>query len=111
VALDGWIKAGDNFVLVDLRDAEAAEKGFIPGAIGIPAKDLASWKERFPGNKKAPIILYDAAQASPEAFATVRGWGYANTSVLRQGIGSWQGRAGLGRGAWRRSTRSSSPAR
>lgn len=91
VALDGWIKAGDNFVLVDLRDAEVAEKGFIPGAIGIPAKDLASWKERFPGNKKAPIILYDAAQASPEAFTTVRGWGYANTAVLRQGIGSWKG--------------------
>ena len=91
VALDGLIKAGDAFVLIDLREAEAAEKGFIPGAIGIPAKDLAAWKERFPENKKAPIILYDAAQASADAFKTVRGWGYVNTSVLRQGIGSWKG--------------------
>ena len=91
VALDGWIKSGDSFVLVDLRDAAAAEKGFIPGAVGIPAKDLAAWKERFPENKKAPIILYDAAQAGPDAFKTVRGWGYVNTTVLRQGIGSWKG--------------------
>jgi len=91
VALDGWIKSGDSFVLVDLRDAAAAEKGFIPGAVGVPAKDLAAWKERFPENKKAPIILYDAAQASPDAFKTVRGWGYVNTTVLRQGIGSWKG--------------------
>ena len=91
VALDGWIKGGESFVLVDLRDAALAEKGYIPGAIGIPAKDLASWKDRFPDNKKAPIILYDAAQANPDVFKTVRGWGYVNTSVLREGIGSWKG--------------------
>jgi rhodanese-related sulfurtransferase len=91
VALESWIKAGENFVLIDLRDAATAETGFIPGAIGIPAKDLASWKDRFPENKKAPIILYDAAQASPEAFKAVRGWGYVNTTVLREGLGSWKG--------------------
>jgi rhodanese-related sulfurtransferase len=91
VALEGWIKGGDAFVLVDLRDAGAAEKGFIPGAIGIPAKDLAAWKDRFPENKKAPIILYDAAQASQDAFKIVRGWGYVNATVLRAGISSWKG--------------------
>ena len=91
VALDGWMKAGDALVLVDLRDAATAEKGFIPGAIGIPVKDLAAWKDRFPENKKAPVILYDAAQASPDAFKAVRGWGYVNTTVLREGLGSWKG--------------------
>jgi rhodanese-related sulfurtransferase len=91
VGLETWMKSDEAFVLVDLRDSEAAAKGFIPGAIGIPAKDLASWKDRFPENKKAPIILYDAAQASPEAFKTVRGWGYANTAVLMGGIASWKG--------------------
>ena len=89
--LETWIKGGEAFVLIDLRDAETAEKGFIPGAIGIPAKDLVLWKERFPENKKAPIVLYDAAQASLEVFKDVRGWGYVNTTVLRAGIGSWKG--------------------
>ena len=91
VALEGWIKAGESLVLVDLRDASSAAKGFIPGAIGIPAKELAAWKDRFPENKKAPVILYDAAQASLDAFKIVRGWGYVNTTVLREGIGSWKG--------------------
>ncbi len=91
MALENWIKGGEPFVLIDLRDAATAGKGFIPGAIGIPAKDLSSWKDRFPENKKAPVILYDAAQASLEAFKTVRGWGYVNTTVLREGIGSWKG--------------------
>ena len=91
VALETWIKGGENFVLIDLRDAATAEKGFIPGAIGIPAKDLGAWKDRFPENKKAPVILYDGAQASLDAFKVVRGWGYVNTSVLREGISSWKG--------------------
>jgi rhodanese-related sulfurtransferase len=96
VGLETWMKGGEPFVLVDLRDPETAAKGFIPGAIGIPAKDLAAWKERFPENKKAPIVLYDAAQASAEAFKTVRGWGYANTTVLTGGIGSWKGELATG---------------
>ena len=96
VGLETWMKGGEPFVLVDLRDAETAAKGFIPGAIGIPAKDLAAWKDRFPENKKAPVVLYDAAQASPEAFKTVRGWGYANTAVLLGGITSWKGELATG---------------
>ena len=96
VGLETWMKAGEPFVLVDLREAPEAEKGSIPGAIGIPAKDLAAWKERFPDNKKAPVVLYDAAQASPEAFKTVRGWGYANTAVLLGGIASWKGELKIG---------------
>lgn len=91
VALESWIKGGESFVLIDLREPGTAEKGSIPGAIGIPAKDLAAWKDRFPENRKAPIVLYDAAQAGPDAFRTVRGWGYVNTTVLRGGIGSWKG--------------------
>ncbi|HEY6000771.1 MAG TPA: rhodanese-like domain-containing protein [bacterium] len=96
VGLETWMKAGEPFVLVDLRDPEAAAKGFIPGAIGIPAKDLAAWKERFPENKKAPIVIYDGAQAGAEAFKTVRGWGYVNATVLVGGITSWKGELATG---------------
>ena len=91
VGLETWMKAGEAFVLVDLRERSEAEKGHIPGAIGIPAQELAAWKDRFPENKKAPVVLYDAAQASPEAFKAVRGWGYTNTAVLMNGIASWKG--------------------
>lgn len=96
VGLESWMKAGEPFVLVDLREPAVAEKGFIPGAVGIPAKDLAAWKDRFPEKKTAPIVLYDAAQASPEAFKTVRGWGYPNATVLMNGIASWKGELATG---------------
>jgi len=91
VALENWIKAGSSFVLVDLRDPAEAAKGSISNSIGVPAKDLAAWKDRFPENKKAPIVLVDAAQANAETFATVRGWGYVNASVLKGGLSSWKG--------------------
>ena len=75
-------------VLIDLRDAAQAEKGFIPGAVSIPAKDLSSVKDRFPADKSAPIILYSDS-LNAEAFKAVRSMGYANTSVLNNGIAGW----------------------
>ena len=96
VALETWIKGGEPFVLIDLRDPETAAKGFVPGAIGIPAQDLPAWKDRFPENKKAPVVLYDVGQAGSESFKTVRGWGYVNTTMLRDGIASWKGELATG---------------
>jgi len=98
-ALETWIKGGEPFVLVDLRDPAIVAKGFIPGAIGIPAIDLPAWKDRFPENKKAPVVLYDAAEAGSEPFKTVRGWGYVNTTVLRGGFASWKGELATGAAA------------
>ncbi len=75
-------------VIIDLRDVKEAEKGFIPGAVSITAKDLAAAKDRFPTDKSAPIILY-ADKLDEEAFKTVRTWGYGNTSLLNGGIAAW----------------------
>ncbi|HET8541556.1 MAG TPA: rhodanese-like domain-containing protein [Anaeromyxobacter sp.] len=71
-------------------------QGFIPSAVNVPAKDLAAWKERFPKDTKAPIVLYDASDAGLEPFATVRGWGYPNTSVLSGGRAAWTGKVATG---------------
>lgn len=75
-------------VLVDLRDVKTAEQGFIPGAVSVPAKDLSAAKDGFPGDKSAPIFLY-ADRMDEAAFKTVRGWGYANTSLLNGGFAAW----------------------
>jgi rhodanese-related sulfurtransferase len=96
LAVESWIKAGDSFVLVDLRDPVAAQSGFIPGAVNVPAKQLAASKARFPEEKKAPVVLYDGGQAGAEAFATVRGWGFVNTSVLAGGRAAWTGEVRTG---------------
>jgi rhodanese-related sulfurtransferase len=81
-------------VLVDLRGKRAARKGHISGAVNIPAKKLARAKEQFPKQKSAPVILYTDEGIDKAAFATVRGWGYGNASVLNGGLSGWKAAGG-----------------
>jgi len=106
--LPGWKKAGgmvvmpknglkkmihedDSYVLIDLRSKKEATEGHIKGAVSIPQSELAAAKEKFPQDKSAPIILYNAGQTSMESFALVRGWGYKNATVLDGGTKGWDG--------------------
>ncbi len=78
-------------VLVDVRPVDEAKKGHIPRAVDIQAKDMAQAKEKFPNDKSAPIVLYaNDTKAAADVFKTVRGWGYANTTVLEGGMGAWK---------------------
>lgn len=80
-------------VLIDLRPAEKAKKGFIPGAVSVPANELPSAKEKFPSDKSAPVILYGDVSVN-DAFKTVRNWGYPNVTVLNGGIAAWENAGG-----------------
>lgn len=78
-------------VLIDVRSSDDAEKGHLKGAVNISAKDISTAKDRFPADKKAPVVLYSSdASSAMDAFKVVRGWGYANASVLNGGIESWK---------------------
>jgi len=88
-ALKDFIEKDIAHVLVDLRAAKAAQKGFIKGAVSIPAKDLASAKDKFPADKSAPIILYSDKEDAA-AYKTVTKWGYKNASLLSGGIEAWK---------------------
>lgn len=77
-------------VLIDLRPADEAKKGVIPGAFSVPASEVSTAKDRFPADKKAPIVLYSSdAESAMAAFRIVRGWGFANTSFLDGGVEAW----------------------
>ncbi len=78
-------------VIIDLRPADEVKKEHIKDAVSIPLKDVETAKDRFPADKKAPIILYaDDDKAAADAFKIVRGWGYTNASVLKGGIKAWK---------------------
>lgn len=78
-------------VIIDLRDKEIAKREHIKGAVSIPSKEIEVSKEKFPADKKAPIILYDDdPKIAEKAFSIVRGWGYANTSILKGGFSAWK---------------------
>jgi rhodanese-related sulfurtransferase len=88
-SLKDYIEKDIAHILVDLRSAGSAEKGFIQGAVSIPAKDLASTKEKFPADKSAPVVLYGDGMID-DAFRIVRGWGYPNVAELRGGVEAWK---------------------
>jgi rhodanese-related sulfurtransferase len=78
-------------VIIDIRPADEVRKEHIKDAVSIPLKTLETAKDRFPADKRAPIILYAAdGKAVADAFKVVRGWGYTNTSILKGGIETWK---------------------
>lgn len=86
--LKNMIEKDMAFVLIDLRSAGEAAKGFIPGAVSVPEKDLAGAKAKFPADLSAPVILYGSGAEA--GFKTVRSWGYKETTVLRDGLEGWK---------------------
>ncbi len=79
-------------VLVDVRPAAAARKGFIKGAVTIPAADMAASISKFPPKeKKPPIIVYDqiCGDDAKNAAKALVAAGYSAT-VLTGGIDAWQ---------------------
>jgi rhodanese-related sulfurtransferase len=80
-------------VLLDVRSAAVAQKGFIKGAVTLPSADVAANISKFPPrDKKPPIIVYDQtggddAKNAAKAMITV---GYTSVTVLTGGMDAWQ---------------------
>src|SRR5512143_3302016 len=57
---DAFLDKDISHVLVDVRPEAEAHKGFIKGAVTMPATEIAANITRFPPkDKKPPIIIYD----------------------------------------------------
>jgi rhodanese-related sulfurtransferase len=80
-------------VLVDVRPVAAAQKGFIKGAVTLPASDIAANISKFPPkDKKPPIIVVDdkgGGDATNSAKALIAA-GYTGVAVLTGGMDAWQ---------------------
>jgi len=94
---EGWIEGDRPHVLVDVRTAAEAAKGFIRGAVTLPAAEVAKSIDTFPPkNKKPPIMLYDqsgGADARSAAQALVDA-GYPMVNVILGGMDAWKAAGG-----------------
>lgn len=82
-------------VIVDVRPADVAVKEHAKGAINIPLAELDKFKDKFPKDKSAPIVIYCAStEAMQKAFSIIRPWGYNNVSYLEGGWEAYK-KAGL----------------
>lgn len=85
------LKAGTPSIIIDLRPAEAARKGHIPGAVSIPLDELTRSFFKFPSDKKAPMVLYAQDTLSAvTGFEIIGHWGgYTNIAVIEDGFEAW----------------------
>ncbi len=79
-------------VVVDLRPVGEAKKGHIAGAVSIPITDIGTAYEKFPRDKKAPIVLYSYdTKSAIQAFEIISVWGgFTNITVLEGGFEEWK---------------------
>jgi rhodanese-related sulfurtransferase len=90
---EAWIEKDIPHVLVDVRPATEAEKGFIKGAVTVPVAEIEKAIAKFPPkDKKAPIMIYDqkggddAAKAAKALIAA----GYAPVDIISGGFDAWK---------------------
>lgn len=89
---DAWIDKTMPHVLIDVRPVPDAEKGFIKGAVSLPAKTVAANIAIFPAKDlKPPIMIYDKnggddAKAAAKALIAA---GYNKVDIITGGFDAW----------------------
>ncbi|HEY6011468.1 MAG TPA: rhodanese-like domain-containing protein [Nitrospirota bacterium] len=90
---EAWIDKDIPHVLIDVRSAKDAGKGFIKGAVSIPVKEIEKSLAKFPPkDKKAPIMIYDQKGGTDalKAAKTLVAAGYAPVDIVTGGFDAWK---------------------
>jgi sulfur-carrier protein adenylyltransferase/sulfurtransferase len=89
------VKARKPAVLIDVRESDEYNDGYIPGASWIPRGKLELRIEDAVPDRSAEVVLYCAGgNRSALAAKSLKELGYTNVSSLAGGYGAWT-RAGL----------------
>lgn len=87
----GLMKGTPRPVIVDVRERADYEKGHLPGAISLPAKEFKAQVESLKLPKIEPVILYDADDArARDATRVLYESGYQGALTLKGGIEAWR---------------------
>ena len=89
---EAWIDKSIPHVLLDVRSAKVAGKGFIKGAVSFPARQAAKLIKTLDIKKNTPVMVYDqkgAKDATTVASALVKA-GFKKVMVLTGGFDAWQ---------------------
>jgi len=90
---EAWIDKDIPHVLLDVRVADEAAKGFVKGAVTFPAKKAAKLvKSLPPKDKKPPVMIYggkDSKQTEKVAAELIKA-GYGKVMIVSGGFDAWQ---------------------
>jgi rhodanese-related sulfurtransferase len=90
---DAWLDKDIPHVLLDVRPAKIASKGFIKGAVSFPEPKAAKLAKKLPASdKNPPVILYDAKDGKQAAKAAklLLAAGYDNVKIISGGFAAWK---------------------
>ena len=90
---DAFIDKDIPNVLIDVRPAAITEKGFIKGAVTLPATEVAANIAKFPPkDKKPPVIIYDGHGGSDAGIAAkaLVSAGYTSVTIVTGGFDAWK---------------------
>src|SRR5512139_2002409 len=89
--LDARIKAGEDFVLVDVREKDEWRQGFIPGAVHVPRGFLEMQAaSKLPDRKKKHVVYCAGGVRSAFAAKVLQDMGYEDVESLNPGYGQWK---------------------
>ena len=78
-------------VLVDVRERDEYEQGYIPGALHIPRGNLESRVERAIPDRSTPVVIYCASgNRSVYAAKTLAELGYEDVVSMSGGFQAWK---------------------
>jgi molybdopterin/thiamine biosynthesis adenylyltransferase/rhodanese-related sulfurtransferase len=85
------LRAGPRPTLIDVRERDEYEQGFIPGAAHIPRGNLESRIEQRVPDRATPLIVYCAAgNRSAYAARTLSELGYTDVVSMAGGFTAWK---------------------
>jgi adenylyltransferase/sulfurtransferase len=85
------LKKGERMVLLDVREKEELELGYLKDSIFIPRASLPERAGSLLPDKHAPIVVYCAAGVrSILAAKTLKEMGYSEVSSMKEGIEGWK---------------------
>jgi len=85
-----FVKDG-NVVLVDLRSADTAARGFLPRAVNIPFDKLKEYEAQLPEYRGAALVFYsDRDDDVLAALELVRDWEYTNATRFPNALEAWK---------------------
>jgi adenylyltransferase/sulfurtransferase len=82
--------AGDDFLLVDVREQNEYEIVAIPGSVLIPKGDIVSGAALAQLPQDRPIVLHcKSGSRSAEALAVLKSAGFADAQHVQGGVLAW----------------------